>query len=28
VTPIVPTSEGGYRNSLVFYPLKSFKGQK
>lgn len=26
VTPIVPTSEGGYRNSLVFYPLKAFKG--
>lgn len=26
VTPIVPTAEGGYRNSLVFYPLKSFKG--
>jgi hypothetical protein len=25
VTPIVPTSEGGYRNSLVFYPLKAFK---
>lgn len=24
VTPIVPTSEGGYRNSLVFYPLKAF----
>ena len=28
VTPIVPTSEGGYRNSLVFYPLASFKGKK
>ncbi len=26
VTPIVPTSEDGYRNSLVFYPLKAFKG--
>lgn len=25
VTPIVPTKEGGYRNSLVFYPLKAFK---
>ena len=24
VTPIVPTFEGGYRNSLVFYPLKAF----
>lgn len=24
VTPITPTFEGGYRNSLVFYPLKSF----
>jgi len=24
VTPIVPTHNGGYRNSLVFYPLKSF----
>ena len=24
VTPIVPTSDGGYRNSLVFYPLKAF----
>lgn len=28
VTPIIPTSEGGYRNSLVFYPLASFKGKK
>jgi hypothetical protein len=28
VTPIIPTSEGGYRNSLVFYPLASFKGHK
>ena len=26
VTPIVPTFEGGYRNSLIFYPLKAFKG--
>lgn len=26
VTPIVPTHEGGYRNSLVFYPLKAFVG--
>lgn len=25
VTPIVPIKEGGYRNSLVFYPLKAFK---
>ena len=25
VTPILPTFEGGYRNSLVFYPLKAFK---
>jgi len=25
VTPIIPTHEGGYRNSLVFYPLKAFK---
>jgi len=24
VTPIVPLREGGYRNSLVFYPLKAF----
>tara|TARA_R110000823_G_scaffold263836_1_gene384130 strand:- start:1520 stop:2371 length:852 start_codon:yes stop_codon:yes gene_type:complete len=24
VTPIVPIKSGGYRNSLVFYPLKSF----
>lgn len=24
VTPIVPTHNGGYRNSLVFYPLKAF----
>lgn len=26
VTPIIPTSEDGYRNSLIFYPLKAFKG--
>ncbi len=26
VTPITPTAEGGYRNSLVFYPLKAFVG--
>jgi hypothetical protein len=26
VTPILPTFIGGYRNSLVFYPLKAFKG--
>ena len=26
VTPIIPTNEGGYRNTLVFYPLKAFKG--
>ena len=26
VTPIIPMFEGGYRNSLVFYPLKAFKG--
>ncbi len=25
VTPIRPTFEGGYRNSLVFYPLKAFR---
>jgi len=25
VTPIIPTTDGGYRNSLVFYPLKAFK---
>lgn len=28
VTPIIPTHEGGYRNSLVFYPLKAFVGTK
>ena len=26
VTPIVPIHEGGYRNSLIFYPLKAFVG--
>jgi hypothetical protein len=26
VTPIVPTAESGYRNSLIFYPLKAFVG--
>ena len=26
VTPIIPTNENGYRNSLIFYPLKAFKG--
>lgn len=26
VTPIIPTREGGYRNSLIFYPLKKFVG--
>ena len=26
VTPITPTFTNGYRNSLVFYPLKAFKG--
>ena len=25
VTPILPTYDGGYRNSLIFYPLKAFK---
>jgi len=25
VTPIVPIAKDGYRNSLVFYPLKAFK---
>lgn len=24
VTPIIPTHDNGYRNSLVFYPLKAF----
>lgn len=28
VTPIIPTHKGGYRNSLVFYPLKAFVGIK
>tara|TARA_R100000781_G_scaffold3464_2_gene4863 strand:+ start:3874 stop:4650 length:777 start_codon:yes stop_codon:yes gene_type:complete len=26
VTPIKPMQENGYRNSLIFYPLKAFKG--
>ena len=26
VTPIIKTAEDGYRNSLIFYPLKAFKG--
>ena len=26
VTPIQPNHDGGYRNSLVFYPLKAFIG--
>ena len=26
VTPIEPTFDDGYRNSLIFYPLKAFKG--
>ena len=26
VTPIIPTFKDGYRNSLVFYPLKAFNG--
>jgi hypothetical protein len=26
VTPIIETKKGGYRNSLIFYPLKAFKG--
>lgn len=26
VTPIIKSSEDGYRNSLIFYPLKAFKG--
>ena len=26
VTPIIPTHEGGYRNSLILYPLKAFVG--
>ena len=25
VSPIISNSEGGYRNSLIFYPLKGFK---
>lgn len=27
VTPIIPTHEGGYRNSLVFYPLAAFTNE-
>jgi len=26
VTPIIPTAPNGYRNSLIFYPLKAFIG--
>jgi hypothetical protein len=26
VTPIIPTFDDGYRNSLIFYPLKAFVG--
>jgi hypothetical protein len=26
VTPIIPIFENGYRNSLIFYPLKAFIG--
>jgi hypothetical protein len=26
VTPIIPSHDKGYRNSLIFYPLKAFKG--
>lgn len=28
VTPIIPTYEGGYRNSLIFYPLRAFVNKK
>lgn len=28
VTPIEPTYQNGYRNSLVFYPLKAFVGRE
>ena len=28
VTPIIPIHEGGYRNSLVFYPLNAFLEKK
>jgi len=28
VTPIMPTKDGGFRNSLIFYPLKAFVGLK
>jgi hypothetical protein len=27
VTPIIPTEQGGYRNTLVFYPLKAFRNE-
>lgn len=27
VTPIIPTHKGGYRNTLVFYPLRSFPNE-
>ena len=27
VTPIIPTAPNGYRNTLVFYPLKAFKSE-
>jgi hypothetical protein len=27
VTPIVPTEPKGYRNTLVFYPLKAFRNE-
>jgi len=28
VTPIIPIHPGGYRNSLIFYPLKAFYNEK
>ena len=28
VTPIIPTHKNGYRNTLVFYPLKNFPASK
>ena len=28
VTPIIPTQTGGYRNSLIFYPLKAMNQGK
>ena len=28
VTPIIPTYDEGYRNSLIFYPLKAFMNKK